>query len=80
MKQGLLIGDRVRISALGASRCPRLANKTGTIVGGSIYACSVSVLIDGNKTSSTFHRDYLEAVLGEGAKSLHLREDLEDKW
>jgi hypothetical protein len=78
MKHDLLIGDRVRVSALGALRCPRLANKTGTIVGGSIYTCSVSVQIDGNKTSSTFHRDYLEAMLGDGAASLHLQEDLEE--
>jgi len=78
MKQGLLIGGRVRISALGALRCPRLADKTGTIVGGSIYNCSVSVLIDGNKTSSTFHRDYLE-VLWEGGTSLPLRAELKDE-
>jgi len=63
MKQDLLIGDRVQISELGASRCPRLAGKTGTIVGRSIYANSVTVRFDGNKTTSTFHRNYLEAIV-----------------
>jgi ribosomal protein L21E len=63
MKQGLLLGDRVQISARGALRCPRLAGKTGTVVGRSIYVNSFSVRIDGNKTASTFHRDYLEEAL-----------------
>ena len=62
MKQQLSIGDRVRISVLGATRCPRLASKSGTIVGGSVYASSVSVRFDGNKSASTFHRDYVEAI------------------
>jgi len=63
MKPNYSIGDRVRISELGASRCPRLANKAGTIVGGSIYANSISVLFDGNRSSSTLHRDYIEAIV-----------------
>jgi hypothetical protein len=62
MKSDFSIGDRVQISALGASRCPRLADKTGTIVGRSIYVNSVGVLFDGNKSSSTVHCDYLEAI------------------
>jgi ribosomal protein L21E len=63
MKQDLFIGDRIQISTLGASRCPRLAGRTGTIVGLSIYANSVSVRLDGNKSRSTFHRDYLQVIL-----------------
>jgi hypothetical protein len=63
MKPDFSIGDRVRMTALGASRCSRLANKTGTIVGRSIYANSVSVRFDGNKSSSTFHRDYVELIV-----------------
>lgn len=63
MKQDLSIGDRVQISTIGASRCPRLAGKTGIIVGRSIYANSVSVRFDGNKTTSTFHRDYLQLIV-----------------
>ena len=63
MKSYLSVGVRVRISALGASRCVRLANKTGTVVGGSVYANSVSVLFDGNRSRTTIHRDYVELML-----------------
>jgi hypothetical protein len=63
MKSDLSIGVRVRISALGASRCARLANKTGTIVGGSVYVNSVSVLFDGNRSRTTIHREYVEVML-----------------
>jgi hypothetical protein len=63
MKSDLLIGVRVRMSALGASRCAGLAGKTGTIVGGSVYVNSVSVLFDGNRSSTTVHRDYVEVML-----------------
>jgi hypothetical protein len=62
MKPEFSIGDRVRMTALGAMRCVRLANKKGTIVGRSQYASSVSVRFDGNKSSSTFHRDYVELI------------------
>lgn len=67
-KSGFSIGDRVQISALGASRCPRLSNRTGTIVGRSMYVNSVGVLFDGNKSSSTVHCDYLESILPDTAE------------
>jgi len=57
-------GDRVKLSALGEIRCPRLAGKTGTVVGRSIYVNSVAVLLDGNKSPRTIHGAYLEAVRG----------------
>jgi len=63
MKSDFSIGDRVQMSALGASRCPRHADKTGTIVGRSIYVNCARVLLDGNKSPTTVHRDYLEAFL-----------------
>ncbi|SDP25686.1 hypothetical protein SAMN05444050_6283 [Afipia sp. GAS231] len=62
MKSELSIGVRVRMSKLGALRCARLAEKTGTIVGGSVYVNSVSVLFDGNRTPSTIHREYVEVI------------------
>lgn len=62
MKSDLSIGVRVRMSALGASRCARLAGKTGTIVGGSVYVNSVSVLFDGNRGPSTIHSEYVEVL------------------
>lgn len=43
MKSNPSIGVRVRMSVLGASRCARLAKKSGTIVGGRVYVKSVSV-------------------------------------
>ena len=52
MTSDFSIGDRVGISALGAARSPRLAERTGTIVGRGIYTNSFVVLFDGNKTTS----------------------------
>jgi hypothetical protein len=63
MKPDFTVGSRVRLTALGASRCMRLADRVGTVVGGSVYANSVSIRFDGNKSSSTLHRDYLEAIV-----------------
>lgn len=57
MNRDFAIGDRVQISELGASRCPRLAGRAGVVVGRSIYTKSVSVQFDGNKSKSTFHKD-----------------------
>jgi hypothetical protein len=63
MTSDFSIGDRVQLSALGASRCRRLADKTGTIVGqSSVYVNCARVLLDGNKSPTTVHRDYLEAI------------------
>jgi len=65
MKSDFSLGDRVRLSALGAIRCPRLAGRrTGTVVGRSIYVNSVAVLLDGNKSPGTIHGAYLETVPG----------------
>jgi hypothetical protein len=68
MKSEFSIGDRVQISALGASRCPRIADRTGTIVGRSIFVNCVRVLLDGNKSPTAIHRDYLAAVLTRNAE------------
>jgi hypothetical protein len=62
MARDFSIGDRVRISAVGATRSPRLADRKGTIVGRGIYTNSFVVLFDGNKSTSTFHGDYLEPI------------------
>jgi hypothetical protein len=50
------------MSPLGAERCPSLADKVGTVVGGSVYNNSFSVRFDGNKSSTTLHQNYLEVV------------------
>ena len=58
----IAIGNRVGMSALGAERCPGLAGKLGTVIGGSVYNNSVSVRFDGNKSSITLHQSYLEVI------------------
>ena len=62
MRPGITIGSRVRMSQLGAKRCPSLAAKIGTVVGGSVYNNSFSIRFDGNKSSTTLHHKYLEVL------------------
>ena len=56
------IGDRVKMSALGTERCPRLAFKSGTIVGFSRYNGGVTVRFDGNRSKTLIHRTYLQPM------------------
>jgi hypothetical protein len=63
MKSDFSIGDRVQMSVLGASRCPRHADKKGTIVGRSIYVNCARVLLDGNKSPISVHCGYLDVIL-----------------
>jgi hypothetical protein len=56
----IAIGARFRMSALGAARSPRLAEKQGIIVGGSRLNSSVRVLFDTYKSPISLHRDYIE--------------------
>jgi hypothetical protein len=58
-------GARIRMSALGASRSPRLAKKEGIIVGGSRLNSSIRVLFDGSKSPISLHRDYVEQFVSE---------------
>ena len=61
----IAIGARFRMSALGAARSPRLANKEGTIVGVSRLNSSLRVLFDGSKSPISLHRDYIEQLTAE---------------
>jgi hypothetical protein len=56
------IGERIKMSPLGAARCPRLAHKIGTAIGFTYYKRSVAVIFDGNKTSTSIHIDYIEPM------------------
>jgi hypothetical protein len=56
----LEIGQRIKMSPIGAARSPRLAFKRGVVVGLSHYNSSITVRFDGNKSSTCLHRDYLE--------------------
>jgi len=58
----LVTGMRIRMSELGAVRCPRIAAKTGVIVGRSQQNSSVRVLFDGSRSPVSLHRDYLEQI------------------
>jgi len=63
MKSGLSIGNRVQLIALDASRCPRLADKTSTIVGrSSVYVNCARVLLGESKSPISVHCDYLDAI------------------
>lgn len=61
---------RVRMTALGAARCPNLAGREGVVVGAGRYHSTVRVLFDGFKSATSLHRTYVEAVAGkEGSSS-----------
>jgi hypothetical protein len=53
------VGVRFKMSELGAIRCPKLADKIGTIVGKSGRNTAIAVLFDGNKTATYLHKDYI---------------------
>jgi hypothetical protein len=58
----LQVGDRVKMSALGSERSPVLAKKFGTITGVRRDSRTIFVRFDGNRTSTTLHRDYIEPL------------------
>jgi len=60
---GLSVGSRVKLSPLGAVRCPRIAERQGVVVGVGRYSDSLRVLLDGSKLPVSLHRDYLEQEL-----------------
>jgi len=62
MMPSIAIGLRVRMSALGAARCPRLADKEGIIVGEGRYSNSLRILFDGSKLPVSLHRDYIDQI------------------
>jgi hypothetical protein len=56
----LKIGDRVRLTQLGAERNAGLRTHTG-VIKGRTRGNGFYVLMDGNKSLSTLHRSYVEA-------------------
>jgi hypothetical protein len=62
----IAIRMRVKMSALGSARCPRLADKEGVIVGGGRFQSSIRVLFDGSKSPTSLHRDYVEQIQSVG--------------
>jgi hypothetical protein len=60
---------RVRMSALGAARCPNLVGREGVIVGAGRYRSTVRVMFDGFKWPTSLHSSYVEAVVEDGAST-----------
>jgi hypothetical protein len=60
------IGDRVRLTSLGASRSPKIRIRTG-VVAAFGKGASIGVLFDGNKRPTMLHRFYIE-LDDDGAK------------
>ncbi len=50
------------MSALGAARCPRIADKEGILVGEGRYSNSLRIRFDGSKLPVSLHRDYIEQI------------------
>jgi hypothetical protein len=61
----ILIGARVKLSALGLARNPHLSQRQGTVIGSSRLNGSVRVLFDERKTPISLHRDYIESTVVE---------------
>ncbi|MEH2610524.1 hypothetical protein V1293_002813 [Bradyrhizobium sp. AZCC 1693] len=55
---------RVRLSALGARRCPNLAGREGIIIGSGHYRSTVRIMFDGFKSPTSLHSTYIEPVVG----------------
>jgi hypothetical protein len=60
---------RIRMTALGAARCPNLAGREGVVIGTGRYRSTVRVMFDGFRSATSLHSTYVEPVAGEGASS-----------
>lgn len=60
---------RVRMSALGAMRCPNLAGREGVVVGAGRYRSTVRVMFDGFKWPTSLHSTYVEAAVEEDSST-----------
>jgi hypothetical protein len=55
----IALGTRFEINQFGASRCPTLAGKTGTVIHRSRSNTGVTVLFDGSEGPTCLSRDYI---------------------
>ena len=61
---------RIRMSALGAARCPNLARREGVVIGTGRYRSTIRVMFDGFRSATSLHSTYIEPVAGkEGTSS-----------
>jgi hypothetical protein len=57
----LKLGDRVRLSELGASRCPKIKVHTGVVALPPLTgSASIGIVFDGNKRPTRLHCSYVE--------------------
>ena len=68
-RPGLPPRTRIRMSALGAVRCPNLAGREGVVVGAGRYRSTVRVMFDGFRSPTSLHRSYIEPVAGKECSS-----------
>jgi hypothetical protein len=55
-------GMRIRLSALGRARSPRMKVHTGVIVGKTAGSEGVRVILDGSRSPITLHESYIEPL------------------
>ncbi|WFU15363.1 hypothetical protein [Bradyrhizobium sp. CB3481] len=53
---------RIRMSALGAIRCPNLAGREGVIIGIGHYRSTFRIMFDGFKSATSLHSTYIETI------------------
>ena len=56
MHEDLKPGTRIRLSALGKERCPKMTRNTGVILAKAKYRASYRVLMDGSREAVSLHR------------------------
>ena len=60
---------RIRMSVLGAARCPNLAGWEGVVIGTGRYRSTVRVKFDVFSSASSLHRSYIQPLAGEESSS-----------
>ena len=60
---------RIRMTALGAARCPNLAGREGVVIGMGRYRSTIRVMFDGFRSATSLHSSYIEPVAGEEGSS-----------
>ncbi len=53
-------GRRIKLTALGRLRCPKLKNDTEIVISKSPQSNAFRMLIDGRKMPITLHESYIE--------------------
>jgi hypothetical protein len=61
-KPPIPIGTHIKMSELGAHRCPRIAKKHGIVISGSRNPSTIHIRFDGNICRTMLHMDYVEPI------------------